>query len=68
MSNAHCCPPAPPGIPANNASNFCNGNATTCYMVLPDGTWDTHRTKCQSLGGDLVVYNEWVAALLLRGQ
>jgi hypothetical protein len=64
--NTHCCLPAPPGVPANNASYFCDGNATTCYMVLPAGTWDTQRTKCQSLGGDLVVYNEWVAALGAR--
>ena len=54
----------PPGLPANNASYFCNGNATSCYSVTANGDWTTQRTACQSLGGDLVVYNEWVAALL----
>jgi hypothetical protein len=36
-------------------------------MALPNGDWTTQRTRCQSLGGDLAVYNRWVAALLSRG-
>ncbi len=33
-------------------------------MVLPNGNWDTQRARCQLLGGDLAVYNEWVTTLL----
>ncbi len=46
-----------PGVPANNASYFCNGNATTCYSVLTTiATWDAQRAICQGLGGDLVSF------------
>ena len=46
-------------MPANNDTLLCvPGNLTSCYFYLTTAaSWDSQRTNCQAMGGDLVTFD-----------